>query len=157
MPLKVTDPERLSAPGVTRYSTTEHRPGPIPATPAAEDDVHVPAKLPMVISPVRTAGVERRAPCDIRCHAALVRYVLTMAKSPPKTAARKAPAARKPAGAKRAAAKTAAPKWTPGPEERYRMVQQAAYFIAEQNKFNGDPMDFWSAAEAQIARMLSGT
>ena len=72
-------------------------------------------------------------------------------------AAKKPTAARKPAAAKRATAEAAAPKWTPGPEERYRMVQQAAYFIAEQNKFNGDPMDFWAAAEAQIARMLSST
>ena len=72
-----------------------------------------------------------------------------------KKAAPKTPAAKKPAVAKRAAKKTAA-TWTPGPEERYRMVQQAAYFIAERHKFNGNPMDFWSAAEAQIAKMLSG-
>lgn len=103
------------------------------------------------------------------CHAALVRYYfryvattprqrngLAMAKSKPKSAAPKAPAEKKPAAAKRAAAKTVTPKWTPGPEERYRMVQQAAYFIAERNGFNGNPMDFWSAAEAQIATMLSG-
>lgn len=80
-----------------------------------------------------------------------------MAKSKPKSAAPKAAAEKEPAVAKRAAAKTVAPKWTPGPEERYRMVQQAAYFIAERNEFNGNPMDFWSEAEAQIAKMLSGT
>ena len=78
-----------------------------------------------------------------------------MAESKLKKAASKAPAAKKPAVAKRAAKKPTA-KWTPGPEERYRMVQQAAYFIAERHKFNGNPMDFWSAAEAQISKMLSG-
>ena len=79
-----------------------------------------------------------------------------MAKSKPTSAAPKTAAPRKPAVAKRTAAKKVAADWTPGPEERYAMVQQAAYFIAERNRFNGDPMDFWSAAEAQISKMLSG-
>jgi hypothetical protein len=78
-----------------------------------------------------------------------------MADSKPRKAASKAPAAKKPAVAKRAATRPAA-NWIPGPEERYRMVQQAAYFIAERHKFNGNPMDFWSEAEAQIFKMLSG-
>jgi hypothetical protein len=40
-------------------------------------------------------------------------------------------------------------------EERYRMVEVAAYFMAERNKFAGSPVEYWSAAEAQIKKMLS--
>ena len=35
-------------------------------------------------------------------------------------------------------------------EERYRMVQEAAYYIAERNGFGGDNQRYWSEAEAQI-------
>jgi Protein of unknown function (DUF2934) len=41
------------------------------------------------------------------------------------------------------------------PEERYRMVEVAAYFLAERNKFAGNPVGYWTAAEAQIKKMLS--
>lgn len=76
--------------------------------------------------------------------------------SKPKSVAAKAPAAKKPAVAKRTAAKKSPISWVPGPEERYRMVQQAAYYIAERNNFNGNPMEFWSEAEAEIASLLNG-
>ena len=39
-------------------------------------------------------------------------------------------------------------------EERYRMVEVAAYFLAERNNFSGSPVDYWSQAEAQIAQLL---
>jgi len=80
-------------------------------------------------------------------------------KSPTKTStAKKAPAAKtaaaKPAAARKPAArKTAAA--APGAEERYRMVEVAAYFLAERNGFAGDPSAYWIAAEQQITRMLS--
>lgn len=32
----------------------------------------------------------------------------------------------------------------------FKMVQDAAYFLAEQNNFSGDPMTFWLEAEAQV-------
>lgn len=87
---------------------------------------------------------------------------------------KKKPAAKKPA-AKKPAAKKAAPKKAPAKkvakkvvkkaavgkpnkisaEERYRMVEVAAYFLAERNKFAGNPVGYWSAAEAQIKKMLS--
>ncbi len=35
-------------------------------------------------------------------------------------------------------------------EERYRMVREAAYYIAERNGFGGDDQRYWSEAEAQI-------
>ncbi len=80
-------------------------------------------------------------------------------KSPAKKAAPKA-AEKKPAAPK-APAKTAAPKAAPKkaapaksgltPEQRYRMIQDAAYFIAERHGFNGDSAYFWSLAEAEIS------
>lgn len=81
---------------------------------------------------------------------------------------KKAPAEKKPAAPKKAAAaKTAVPKKAaakkaspakksgPGPEERYRMIEVAAYYVAERNGFIGDPREFWAEAEAQINRMLA--
>ena len=56
-----------------------------------------------------------------------------------------------PAKAAPAARKTTA---NPTPEERYRMVETAAYFIAEQHGFQGDSTEHWAAAERQIAEML---
>lgn len=40
------------------------------------------------------------------------------------------------------------------PEERYRMVEVAAYFLAERNGFAGSPVEYWSTAEAQISKLL---
>ena len=42
----------------------------------------------------------------------------------------------------------------PTPEERYRMVELAAYFIAEQHGFIGHTDEYWAAAEQQIAASL---
>ena len=53
--------------------------------------------------------------------------------------------------AKPAAKKTVA---QPTPEERYWMVQTAAYFIAERNGFCGCPTEYWAAAEFEIADRL---
>lgn len=73
----------------------------------------------------------------------------------------KAPAAKKaaPATEKKTTVKKAASAKTTGkaqltPEERYRMVQTAAYFIAERNGFQGYPADHWLQAELEIAAKL---
>ena len=67
----------------------------------------------------------------------------------------KKPAAKKPAAKKAAAPKKATAKPNKiSPEERYRMVEVAAYFLAERNGFAGSPVSYWTAAEAQIAKML---
>jgi hypothetical protein len=39
-------------------------------------------------------------------------------------------------------------------EEHYRLVETAAYFIAERNGFQGHPTDHWTAAELEIAARL---
>jgi Protein of unknown function (DUF2934) len=75
-------------------------------------------------------------------------------KAPTPTAEIKAPAkkaattkAKPSAAANKAAAK-------PTPEERYRMVETTAYFIAEQHGFQGRSDEHWSAAERAIAAKL---
>ena len=73
----------------------------------------------------------------------------------PKAAPKKA-AAPKAAAPKKIAAKKSAAKYVPSPEQRYRMVQDAAYFLAEKNGFAGGALGYWVAAEAQIEALLSG-
>jgi len=88
----------------------------------------------------------------------------------PKTAAEKKPAAAKAAPIKKTAAKPAAAKKPAakkpaaakatksrkiGGEERYRMIEVAAYFLAERNGFKGNPVEYWTAAEVQISKLLS--
>ena len=70
------------------------------------------------------------------------------------------PVAEKKAPAKKAATtKTSLPAAKQGvakptPEERYRMVQTAAYFIAERNGFGGCSLGHWADAENEIAAKL---
>jgi len=68
----------------------------------------------------------------------------------PKTVTR----AKKPVSTK---ADTSAAK-TVTPEERWRMVAEAAYLRAERRGFSGgNPTDDWLAAEAEIDELLSKT
>lgn len=78
--------------------------------------------------------------------------------SPPAAKKPAAKASAKPATAASAAKKPskAAAKVNPSPEERYRMVQEAAYFMAEKESFAGCSADYWIKAESQIEAMLSG-
>lgn len=54
---------------------------------------------------------------------------------------------------KKAPAKKSSAKLSP--EAVYKMIQDAAYFIAEKDGFTGDPHAYWTAAEAQISAMTS--
>lgn len=95
---------------------------------------------------------------------AAVKKTATAAAKPKST---KTPAVKKaavPAAAKKATAqKVTATKARPAakktvarptPEERYCMVQTAAYFIAERNGFGGCPTEYWAAAELEISGKL---
>lgn len=96
--------------------------------------------------------------------------------APAKSAAKAAPAKASPAKAvakkttavKSAAAKPVAKKAAPAKaapakkgngitaEQRYRMIAEAAYYIAEKRGFApGDPSRDWADAEAQIRAMFS--
>jgi hypothetical protein len=69
----------------------------------------------------------------------------------PKTARKKA-APRAKVAAKKAKPAGKAAKLTP--EERYRMIEQAAYFIAERHGFQGDSEAFWVEAEKEVDARL---
>lgn len=53
------------------------------------------------------------------------------------------------------ARKSAGPS-APSPEQRYLMVQEAAYYHAQKAGFNGDSTEHWLAAEQEIERRLNG-
>lgn len=42
------------------------------------------------------------------------------------------------------------------PEERHRLVQEAAYYLAEKSGFHGDPHQHWVQAEKDVQARLSG-
>jgi hypothetical protein len=77
-----------------------------------------------------------------------------------------APAAKKTAAAKKSQAakikpavarlKPAAARKSvqPTPEERYRMVETTAYYIAERHGFQGRSDEHWAAAELEVAARL---
>lgn len=77
-----------------------------------------------------------------------------------KIAAKKAPAKKKavakkaPAKKKAAAKKTTKMKYTA--EQVYSMIEQAAYFTAENDGFSRDPSEYWAQAEAAINTMVKG-
>lgn len=82
----------------------------------------------------------------------------------PAGASAKKPAAkpatpRKPAATTKAPARAgtrkAAPKSAVSPEQRYRMIQDAAYYIAEKHGFTGDNHAFWLQAEQEIDSKLA--
>lgn len=59
---------------------------------------------------------------------------------------------------KKAPAKKAGPSKSKNIDagERYRMTEIAAYYIAERDNFAGCAVDYWIAAEAEIAKKLAG-
>ncbi len=77
----------------------------------------------------------------------------------PKAAVEKKTATKAPAKAaeKKPATKRAGAKKDGGvnAEQRYNMIQEAAYYLAEQDSFNGDPMRYWALAEMQIEDMIA--
>jgi hypothetical protein len=83
-----------------------------------------------------------------------------MATTAPKTVKKTTATTKKPAEKKAPVKKAAAPKKTTtksrkiGAEERYRMIEVAAYYLAENNSFQGNTLDYWIAAEMQVDAML---
>jgi len=75
-------------------------------------------------------------------------------KAPAKKApAKKAPAKKAPAK-KAPAKKAAAKKVKYTAEQVYSMIEQAAYFAAENDGFSKDPAEYWAVAEASIKSMI---
>ena len=63
------------------------------------------------------------------------------------------PAAKKPQ-ATRPKPATSRKAVKPTPEERYRLVETTAYFIAERHGFQGRSDEHWAAAELEVAARL---
>ncbi len=72
--------------------------------------------------------------------------------APKKTAAPKTTAEKKPA-AKKTSTKKAATAHSPF--ERYKMIEVAAYYIAEKDGFSGYAADYWIVAEKEIDKKLA--
>ena len=70
-----------------------------------------------------------------------------------KKVAAKKPVAKKVAK-KAVAKKPVAKKKTVSLEQRYTMVQEAAYFIAERHGFSGDNSHFWWLAEMEVSKQF---
>jgi hypothetical protein len=70
-------------------------------------------------------------------------------------------AGKKSAGRRKAAPKAASSKLATkrqvSAEERYRMIQEAAYFRAEKEGFHCDPWKCWLVAEAEVDALLAGS
>ena len=71
-----------------------------------------------------------------------------------KVPAKKVIAKKAPAKKKAVAKKTAQVKYTA--EQVYAMIEQAAYFTAENDGFSKDPAEYWAGAEASINAMVKG-
>jgi len=110
------------------------------------------AKKPAVKKPVtkaaeksiKTATAKSTAPVVKKAAVPVAEKKIAAKKTPVKKAAEKKA---KPAASRKTVAK-------PSLEERYRMVELAAYFIAEQHGFQGHTDEYWAAAENQIAARL---
>jgi hypothetical protein len=76
--------------------------------------------------------------------------------APKKAAPRKAPVKGAAGSAAKPRQKAAVPADAVSPEQRYRMIQDAAYFIAERNGFVGDNHAYWLEAEQAIDAELAG-
>lgn len=72
--------------------------------------------------------------------------------APKKSAAPKAAAEKKPAPKKTSTKKTVTAN---SPFERYKMIEVAAYYIAEKDGFQGYAADYWVAAEKEIDKKVA--
>lgn len=70
-----------------------------------------------------------------------------------KVVATKATVKKSVASKKTTAKKAPVKKLKPSPEALYKMTEVAAYYIALNNGFTGNPSDYWIAAEAQITTL----
>lgn len=78
----------------------------------------------------------------------------TAEQKPAKRPVTKKKAAKRKAPAKKASAEKKAVKKDVGAEKRYKMIQDAAYYLAEKSGFSGNTLDHWTQAEKQIDARL---
>ena len=75
----------------------------------------------------------------------------------PATPAKRKVVAKRPGAAKQAVVAKRAPAGQPAPvpkpvapEQRFRMIQERAYFLAQRDDFKAHPDTYWWAAEAEV-------
>jgi hypothetical protein len=98
-----------------------------------------PAATTAPAKPAATAKAKVAAPAAKAAAAPVEKKKAAPRKAPATAAAGSAGKPRKKAGARAVT-----------PEQRYRMIQDAAYFIAERNGFVGDNHAYWLQAEQAI-------
>jgi len=113
------------------------------------------AKKPATTKTATKPVAKKTTPATTKVATKKVTAKTATAKKPATTVSKTAApaAAKKPAATAKA---VSAKNLTPTPEQRYRMVQDAAYFIAEKNGFVKGSMDYWIAAEVEIESLLTG-
>ncbi len=77
----------------------------------------------------------------------------TKKKTTAKKTAAKAPAKKRPA-AKKPAKKAAPARMVVSLEQRFLMIQEAAYLLAAKNGFEGDMVSYWLEGEKEIGAQL---
>ena len=118
-----------------------------PTTKKAANVKKPAVKKPTVKSTIVAALKKTKAAVKKKVVSALVGKKAPAKTSPKKTSVTKTALPTAESGLIQMAAK-------PTLEERYRMVETAAYFIAEQHGFHGRSDEHWAAAERAIAGKL---
>jgi hypothetical protein len=120
-----------------------------------------PAKKPAAAKKPATKAAKVALPKVITIESAVWPFP-AIEKAPKKAAAKKSPVAVKSAAPKKTTAKAPAKSVEklavaqPSAQERYRMVETAAYYIAERSNFQGNAVEHWAQAEIEIAAKLAG-
>ncbi|MBK7677709.1 MAG: DUF2934 domain-containing protein [Candidatus Accumulibacter sp.] len=124
-----------------------------PATVAASSDSAVKAPAAKTAAP---AAAEKdlavKAPAAKKAAPAAAEKKAPAKKAPPAAVETDSPL---PAATECATTADPATPVQPSPEDRYRMVQSAAYFIAEKDGFqHGRDAEYWARAEHEVAVQL---
>ena len=108
-------------------------------------------KVATVSSVAAAAAVSKKKPAKKTAKKTAKKAVKKATKKATKKITKKA--AKKTVAKKAPSRKKAAPVLIT-PEERMRMIEQAAYFRAEKAGFSGDPHQHWVDAEAEVDALL---
>jgi len=125
-----------------------------PATVAASSDSAVKAPAAKTAAPAAAdKDLAVKAPAAKKAAPAAAEKKAPAKKAPP--AAVEADSPQPPAATECATMADSATPVQPSPEDRYRMVQSAAYFIAEKDGFqHGRDAEYWARAEHEVAVQL---
>jgi hypothetical protein len=113
-------------------------------------------KATSTTTPKKTTAKKHAAAKPPKAKAATVKRAVTPAAKKKAAATKTAVVKKSQASTPVTTAKPIAPKKAAKltPEERYRMVETTAYFIAERHGFQGRSDEHWAAAELEVAARL---